>query len=754
MKKYLITMCVVGIAALAAAGLPDAVRTLGSRPQVNPPVVAVSGTGRQALPATVRRTASETLQAAFSVQGAESQQTCWSENFDQGSADWTLGRDKDDIFGWDLAKSTSKPFSAIDPADVQSLHIDGPYQTYRRGIATANSPAIGVPANGLLHAQVCYSQNMNDYAVLTINASTDDFVTVTELWNSTQETGEASTRWHALELPMSGWAGQQVRLQFVYGPGTKDSFGTGGYLAEYFIDGLEITGVAEIDGIEVQTGEVVNFVDMSAGEVASWQWSFPGGTTESTTEAAPAVYYKHDGTYDVTLTVTDAEGRTSTATREGFVTVTGTAPMAKILPPATFRYDDTHLPMVCPLIPVQYRDASTGFPTQWNWTFSNCTPSTSSEETPWVSYDQMHQQTVALTVANEHGTSSDEIQVSAEYEGYISNILPGDYPVTYDLDGEGSFPGSNRMRINAYAERFSAPSCPMVVYGALVFFETARAEAITDQISNIGVHLCKVDENGNPGEKMDSFWWFVTDLATSTSTTLRGTMFEFTPQVVRDEFYIMVDGIPEWNDSCDVSFATARMRDHDNTAYYRIRDQWRPVTGFFQQGYGTSYYIMPLIAHSPLTLLPVGTTQIEVPAQAGVLEQQIFSMFGYDNPTQGGSDWCRITSEPNDLTLDTLRIAYDALPAGISERRAEFTIADRVGASTCTFTVVQKATEDYCQGDVNGDGRADIDDVNILINIILDYDSVDNYDGRANVDGTGNVDIDDVNVLINIILNQ
>ncbi len=754
MKKYLIAACAFGAAAMAIAALPDTVLTLGSRPQVSEPVVERASAHHHALPARVRSQAGDALQAAFSVQGAYAQQTVWSENFDNGSAGWTLGMDPNNYFGWDLAKSTSKPFSDIDPDDVLSLHIDGPYQTFRRAIATASSPAIDVPANAVLHAYVCYSQNMNDYAVLTINASTDDFATVTELWNSTMETGEASTRWHALELPMTAWAGQQVKLQFVYGPGTKDSFGTGGYMAEYFIDGLALTGVGDIDGVTVQTGETVNFVDTSAGEVAQWQWSFPGGTPESSTEAAPSVYYKHDGTYDVTLTVTDANGATSTVTREGFVTVTGTAPVAKILPPATFRFDDTHLPMVCPLIPVQYRDASAGFPTEWNWTFSSCVPATSTEENPWVSYEQMHEQTVALTVANEHGTSSDQIQVSAEYQGYISNLLPDDYPVTYDLDGEGTFPGSNKMKINAYAERFSAPSCPMVVYGALVFFETAQAEAIADQVSNIGVHLCKVDENGNPGEKMDSFWWFVTDLATNTSTTLRGTMFEFDPQVVNEDFYIMVDGIPEWNDSCNVSFCTARMRNHDNTAYYRLRDQWRPVTGFFEQGMGTSFYIMPLIAHSPLTLLPVGTTDIEVPAQGGEIEQQIFSMFGYDNPEPNGSDWCRITSTPNDLTLDTLRIAYDALPAGIQSRTTTFTITDRVGASTCTFNVIQKAAATGRKGDVNNDGFVDINDVNILINIILDRDSADNYNGRALITDDNTVDIADVNELVNLILTQ
>ena len=754
MKKIFISAFAVAMALLAVANMPEAIHTLATKPQVKQPVVEHK-TMRHAIPAHPLRATNGALQAAFSVQGAESQQTVWSENFDNGSNRWTLGRDKDDYFGWDLKKSTSKPFSDIDASDVQSLHIDGPYQTFRRGIATASSTAIEVPSNGILHAYVCYSQNMNNYAILTINVSTDDFETVTEVWNSTDETGDATTRWHYLEIAMDDFAGQTVKLQFVYGPGTDDYiFNTGGYMAEFFIDGLEMTGVAEINGISVMTGETINFVDMSAGDVNAWQWSFPGGTPETSTSPNPTVFYKHDGVYDVTLTVTGADGATSTVTRENFVTVTGQAPVAKIMPPATFRYDDTHLPMVCPLIPVQYKDASSGFPTQWNWTFANCTPATSTEEMPWVSYDNMHEQTVSLTVSNQHGSSSDQIQVSAEYQGYISNLLPEDYPATYSLDGEGTFPGSNKMRINAYAEKFSAPSCPMLVYGALVFFESAQAEALTDQIANIGVHLCKVDENGNPGEKMDSFWWRVFELATGTSTTLRGTLFEFDPKVVNEEFYIMVDGIPEWNDSCNVSFATAHMRNHDNTAYYKIRDEWRPVTGFFQQGMGTSFYIMPLIAHSPLTLLPVGTTQIEVPAEAGVLEQQIFSMFGYDNPEPNGSDWCRITSTPNDLTLDTLKIAYDALPLNMNERSTTFTITDRIGASTCTFTIVQKASETYKIGDVNGDGKVDVADVNAAINIILELKTQDDYPGNADLDGNGHVDISDVNAIINIILSH
>ena len=57
-------------------------------------------------------------------------------------------------------------------------------------------------------------------------------------------------------------------------------------------------------------------------------------------------------------------------------------------------------------------------------------------------------------------------------------------------------------------------------------------------------------------------------------------------------------------------------------------------------------------------------------------------------------------------------------------------------------------------GDINGDGKVDGTDLNILINIILGKDQADNYDGRANVDHQGGVDGNDLNSLINILLGK
>ncbi len=76
-----------------------------------------------------------------------------------------------------------------------------------------------------------------------------------------------------------------------------------------------------VDSQIVCENDSVAFIDFSAGEIASWNWSFPGGSPEYSTEQNPVVYYNSKGTYDVTLTVTDSSGYNYTTTKAGYITV-------------------------------------------------------------------------------------------------------------------------------------------------------------------------------------------------------------------------------------------------------------------------------------------------------------------------------------------------------------------------------------------------------------------------------------------------
>lgn len=57
-------------------------------------------------------------------------------------------------------------------------------------------------------------------------------------------------------------------------------------------------------------------------------------------------------------------------------------------------------------------------------------------------------------------------------------------------------------------------------------------------------------------------------------------------------------------------------------------------------------------------------------------------------------------------------------------------------------------------GDVSGDGKVDVSDVNDVINIILEINDASDYPGNADLTGDGKVDVSDVNEIINIILSN
>lgn len=58
------------------------------------------------------------------------------------------------------------------------------------------------------------------------------------------------------------------------------------------------------------------------------------------------------------------------------------------------------------------------------------------------------------------------------------------------------------------------------------------------------------------------------------------------------------------------------------------------------------------------------------------------------------------------------------------------------------------------RGDVNGDGKVDVADINCIINIILETENAATYGGRADVNGDGKIDIADINAVIDIILEK
>lgn len=75
---------------------------------------------------------------------------------------------------------------------------------------------------------------------------------------------------------------------------------------------------------EICLGESVNFSDLSYSNITSWNWTFEGGTPATSTAQNPTVTYNNQGTFNVTLEVTNSFGTEST-TVNGYISVSGAA---------------------------------------------------------------------------------------------------------------------------------------------------------------------------------------------------------------------------------------------------------------------------------------------------------------------------------------------------------------------------------------------------------------------------------------------
>lgn len=653
------------------------------------------------LPRTVRKAAANGLTADFSVQDGTSQETVWSDNFDSGSlADWIQDNGEGNNVTFTLKQpSGDKAFTSIDPDDKASLHIDGPYNVIRRTIGTITSKAVAVPANAQFHAYTYFDPMWNEYATLSISVSTDDFATQTELWNSAGVTDKGSS-WRKIDVDMAGFAGKTVKLRLTYGPGTNDGFNVGGYLGDFYVDALSISGVNSIDQIMVKTGEEIQFTDLTAGRPASWQWSFPGGTPESSTEQNPKVYYTKPGNYDVTLRVVDGEGEDQ-VTKKSFVSVEGQVPAAGMTLPAEFRELNTRMHMVTPIAKVHYADASTGYPDKFSWALYSeyeLKANTSPIFTPKgifttkdvdFNHEKLNKWYVTHIAQNETGYSFQDDSVQVQFSGYITNFEPQDGYQTNFTDGELTLPGANNLGITAWAERFSKPATPMQLTGLYVNFTKAAAEELTDQIANVSFSLY-TSKNGLPDEKIDLLdTWTVTELNYALTNNDGVVEMQLSKDyVIKDEFFVVIDGLPQKNEGTECAFAMAPMRDHGNTAYMLKNGEWRPFTGYLQAAPGgqTSLAVFPVVRYSAMASAKVNDKQevsvdndtVFVGKDAGSVEKLIYANLGWKTATSADG-WCKVVNQPGAYTADNLVIEYDALPAGMERRETTITVSDGVG---------------------------------------------------------------------------
>ena len=187
----------------------------------------------------------------------------------------------------------------------------------------------------------------------------------------------------------------------------------------------------------------VSFIDQSSGSPPlTWSWDLGDGSTS--TEQNPVHQYLAPGSYNVTLTVTNAGGE-STESRESYITVGAVAPLA-----ADFSANTTT--GTVPLI-VQFTDTSTGNPGAWSWTFERgysypmigdvriippYGSATSAEKNPVISYPEPGNYSVSLTVSRTGETDTitkeDYIQVHPPAPQVDFGAYPREGPAPLEVE--------------------------------------------------------------------------------------------------------------------------------------------------------------------------------------------------------------------------------------------------------------------------------------------------------------------------------
>ncbi len=72
---------------------------------------------------------------------------------------------------------------------------------------------------------------------------------------------------------------------------------------------------------QIDPGQSVQFTNLSSGNPISYQWTFSGGTPATSNLANPVVTYSNSGSFQVTLSITNATGEIHSVTKNNFITV-------------------------------------------------------------------------------------------------------------------------------------------------------------------------------------------------------------------------------------------------------------------------------------------------------------------------------------------------------------------------------------------------------------------------------------------------
>ncbi len=270
----------------------------------------------------------------------------------------------------------------------------------------------------------------------------------------------------------------------------------------------------------------VDYSDKSLGIPHEWEWEFEGGTPSTSTERNPAgITYHEEGTYAVTLTVSNPDGE-DTKTVTEYITVSGS-----LLPEPEFNASQTSFCAGDEAV-AEFSDESTNCPAEWEWIFEPNTVefiegTNSSSPNPVVHFQESGNYDVTLVVTNTSGNNSetkeDYINVGGKMlpfsDDFEQGMAPEGWQVMNDDNQETweeyNLDGNTAMRMNHYnygppgdRDQLISPALDLSgLDNAYITFDHAYAQrhtAITDSLivyvsGDCGATWNRVFEAGEDG---------------------------------------------------------------------------------------------------------------------------------------------------------------------------------------------------------------------------------------------------------------
>jgi len=364
---------------------------------------------------------------------------------------------------------------------------------------------------------------------------------------------DSLTQWQPFGLGMPNVVVNDLEIQHNTQRLYAATWGRGVWSAELVGEESPPSSNFQADSQVIYEGETVAFSDTTTGYPTTWSWTFEGGTPSTSNDENPEIVYTTAGLYAVTLTTTNSFG-SNTKEVTDYITVNEPLP-----PIADFEADSQEVFQGNYL---SFTDTSTNIPTSWSWSFEGGTPSTSDQQNPLIQYTTIGSYKVTLTVTNEFGTNTKEV------DGYVT--------VT---ENQGSGPLQAHFNFQSDLTDSSSYQRDLIAVGNQTITYVNDKEGNPESAININSQYFENSYTGigGTGERTVTAW-----IKTSTVGS-RKTIVSWGENLTGQMWNVMVD-----DGNIRVEGGTCNVQNDDSTVTPLDNDMWRHIAVTYNPSDGTT----------------------------------------------------------------------------------------------------------------------------------------------------------------------